>query len=282
MNVPFHVMRACLLLILLQLLLLPLLLLLLLPLPLPLLPLLSLLLPPPLPLFNVRRPPANITDNNTTQQPHERSVTMKPSTSAAIVLGGLLSTPATMTSASQANQQIEVTEGAVTFRVSRFGDGRTTPYRIYFWDKGLTGSSYRFDEDGHVVYFKAGSKVYHDRTEMDDGSLYFMSKREMMKKHKGHGGEMDDSSSSSSDDEEEEFDTYDCAQCTTALSAVCDSGLPEFCDGLDPHCLHRDGYSSVSTLCTNYESACATAVGACDAVCANEAGESHPRSGSSR
>lgn len=179
-----------------------------------------------------------------------------------------------MTVASRVNQQIEVTEGGVTFRVSRFGDGRTTPYRIYFWDNALTGSSYRFDEDGHVMYFKAGSKVYFDRTERDDGSLHFMSKREM--NHKGHG-KMD--SSFSSDDEE--FTTFDCAQCTTALSAVCDSGLPEFCDGLDPHCLHRDGYSSVRTVCINYESACATAFGACAAVCANEAGES-PLSGPSR
>lgn len=190
---------------------------------------------------------------------------MKPSTTASVLLG-LLSAPA-LAMPSKASQQIEVAEGGVRFKVTRFGDGRTTPYRIYFWDKVLTGSSYRFNKDGDVVYFKAGSKVYYDRQEVKDGSVTFMSKSEA--KHEGGDSKADDSSS-----DDEEFTTFDCTQCTTALSAVCDFGLPAFCDKLDPHCLHRDGYYSVSTLCNNYEGACATSVAACEQVCADELGES--------
>lgn len=59
-------------------------------------------------------------------------------------------------------QQLKIPENGYTFRVSRFDDGRKTPYRIYFWNEALTGSSYRFDGNGDLVYFKAGSEVYYD------------------------------------------------------------------------------------------------------------------------
>lgn len=162
-------------------------------------------------------------------------------------------------------QQIELAEGDVNFKITYFGDGRTTPYRMYFWEKSLTGSSFRFDEDGDVVYFKAGSKVYHDRKEMKDGSVAFMSKPEM--KNKGHS-KADDSPM-----DDEVFANFDCDKCTAALSTVCESGLPAFCDKLDPQCLHRDGYSSVSILCNNFRRACTTWAVDCEDVCTEELGE---------
>lgn len=62
--------------------------------------------------------------------------------------------------AAYANQQHSIKVGGHhTFKLSSFDDGRSTPYRVSFWDDSITGSSYRFGEDGNLVYFKAGSKI---------------------------------------------------------------------------------------------------------------------------
>lgn len=192
----------------------------------------------------------------------------KPSTTASVLLG--LLSGSSMTAASPllpsvpTKQQFKVTEGGVKFKVTHFDDGRRTPYRLYFWDNALTGSSYRFKEDGDVVYFKAGSNVYYDRTEKDNGTLHFLLKHE--KKHKRHG--MGGESSN------EECGDFNCAQCTAAVYALCDSGLPAFCGGLDLGCLHRDGSKSVSIVCHNYEGVCTTLATACDETCGDQPGES--------
>lgn len=182
---------------------------------------------------------------------------MKPSTTARVLLG-LLSASVMMIT-SQAHQQCEVTEQGTSFRVSHFDDGRTTPYRVYFWNKSLTGSSYRFEEDGGVPFFKAGSRTYFDPYETTTGKLKYLSKREHHKNaHQSNN----------------EFDAFDCAQCTAAVSAICDSGLPPFCDGLDPECLQKDGTKSVGILCDNYMGVCTTLAAKCAEVCSDEPGES--------
>lgn len=57
---------------------------------------------------------------------------------------------------------MSIKQGDHKFKLTGFGDGRSTPHRISFWDDSLTGSSYRFDAYGNLVYFKAGSQIYYD------------------------------------------------------------------------------------------------------------------------
>lgn len=159
-------------------------------------------------------------------------------------------------------------ENGSTFRVTRFDDGRDTPYRIFFWNEALTGSSYRFDGNGDLVYFKAGSEVYYDVVKNDsDGTIEFSRKAERSSEREAHDdGPMHDF--------REEFS---CDQCSEALSAVCgagtghEGGLYEFCDAVDVSALGSDGADSVEILCDNYGNACAKATALCGAVC--DAGE---------
>ncbi|CAM9835143.1 unnamed protein product [Scytosiphon promiscuus] len=155
-------------------------------------------------------------------------------TTAAWALLGLLSGPALSAKATQ--QQAKIQEGGYTFKVSRYNDGRTRPYRVFFWDDHLTGSSYRLDADGHVRYFKAGSEVYYDRVDMGDYSAAFRKKREG-KKMPPPGKAPDD----------EDLPGLNCDECSTALAAVCDSGLPKFCNAVEESILGSDGKKSVDS-----------------------------------
>ncbi|CAM9354990.1 unnamed protein product, partial [Hapterophycus canaliculatus] len=185
---------------------------------------------------------------------------MKPSTitTAAWTLLGFLSGPALVAKATQ--QQAKIQEGGYVFKVSRYDDDRTRPYRLFFWDDHLTGSSYRLDADGHVRYFKAGSEVYYDRVEMGDYSLTFKKKRE--------GSKM---TSTTKGPDDEELPGLSCGDCSVALTAVCDSGLPTFCKAVEESILGSHGKKSVEILCGNHKGACAKAKAACEGVCAAEA-----------
>lgn len=192
---------------------------------------------------------------------------MKTSTITTATWGllGLFSASA-MTAKATTQQQAKIHEGGYTFKVSRYDHGRSRPYRVFFWDDHLTGSSYRLDADGHVRYFKAGSEVYYDRTEMGDYSLDFKKKRE--------GSRMTTVGKESDD---EELPGLNCDECSVALAAVCDSGLPTFCEKVKESILGSDGKKSVDILCANQEGACAKGEAACEGVCAAEKGEDRRR-----
>lgn len=184
---------------------------------------------------------------------------MKKAFTTASILG-LLSAPAlgrVSTPAAAVQEMLEIEEGGIKFKVSRFTDGRSTPYRVYFWDEYLAGSSYRFSAQGHVEYFKAGSEVYYDRMEMDDESLTYLMKPKTRERSTKTGGKDD-------------LPTSGCAECTVALDAVCGTGLPMFCDKVRRSSLGPDGADSVEILCGAQEGACATAEGFCNLVCAAE------------
>lgn len=182
---------------------------------------------------------------------------MKAVTSVSIL--GLLSIPTLGRAHVPAvKETLEIEQGDVTFKVSRFTDGRSTPYRIYFWDEHLTGSSYRLSPEGHVEYFKAGDEVYYDRMEMDDESLTYLMKtktRDRSTKSVGHYSE-------------EPLPTSGCHECKMVYDAVCGSGLPMFCDKVRRYSLGADGADSVEILCGSLEGACITAKAYCGTVCA--------------
>lgn len=188
-------------------------------------------------------------------------------TTTAWSLLGLLSGPTLAAKAPQ--QQAKIQEGGYTFKVSRYDDDRARPYRVFFWDDHLTGSSYRLDADGHVRYFKAGAEVYYDRAEKGDYSLTFKKKLE--------GHRMGPDGKGPGDDEE--LPGLNCDDCSVALEAVCDSGLPAFCKAIKKSMLGHDGKKSVDVLCANHKGACAKAKAACEGVCAAEEGEDRPTSG---
>ena len=163
-----------------------------------------------------------------------------------------------------AHQQLQIRDGGFTFKVSRY-NGRKTPYRVYFWDKALSGSSYRFDEGGKLVYFKAGSEVY-SKVSIDPagGGIEFSRTTE------SRGGK---------NDEDDHYpgtgyawEDFSCAQCSS-LQNVCGSegsesgGLSEFCHAVNPAALGSDGTASVKILCDHRVHMCAKVATACDSKC---------------
>lgn len=181
---------------------------------------------------------------------------MKLSTITPIMLG-LLAGPGQM---AQAHQQISIKKGGHKFKLAGFDDGRSTPYRISFWDDSLTGSSYRFDGYGHLVYFKAGSKIYYDIHNDNSGVLAFSVKEESGVEKKMVKAEM----------HHERHDPFTCFQCSRMLSKVCDYGLPSFCKNVVlPSLGTDDGVASVSMLCDSADATCTTASNGCEDVCAS-------------
>lgn len=184
---------------------------------------------------------------------------MKLRTTTVAVLLGQLSALAAVAQAAQ--KMIEIPAGGYTFKLSLFDDGRTTPYRVFFADEYLTGSSYRLSADGHVQYFKAGAELYFDRTVQDDHSITFSKKPSEGRKHgKGRGGPHDDYHYPSS---EEPF----CTQCTEAIASICYSGLPEFCTMVDQSNFGYDGLQSMRVVCHNYGEVCTIVEDACHYLC---------------
>lgn len=184
---------------------------------------------------------------------------MKASTTASIL--GLLSAPALgMVSmpAAAVQESFRVEEGGVKFKVSRYIDGRSTPYRVYFWDRHLSGSTYRFGPVGHVEYFSAGSEVYYDRMEMDDESVTYSARTKIRD---------DESTTGSAHVPEEAMLTAGCNECLMAWDAVCGVGLPVFCSKVRRHYLGEDGAASVEILCDRQDGACDTTKRLCDHIC---------------
>lgn len=188
--------------------------------------------------------------------------TMKASTTASIVLG-LLSNPAMATD--PVKSQIEVPVGGVTFKLSKFHDGRTTPYRLYFWDEYLTGSSYRFGKTGYLEYFKAGSEVYYDRMEKTDGSVAYKSKEAS---ESGGRHEANDHMATMNQE------AVGCDDCVDDLAVLCGYSLPMFCESTDKSYLGMSGAASVDIVCDNYKGICSILEAGCATLCDAENGHS--------
>ena len=168
------------------------------------------------------------------------------------------------------HQQMKVQENDHTFKVTRFEGGRNTPFRIYFWNEALTGSSYRFSVNGDIMYFKAGSEVYYDVSHGGgDGPIEFRKKAESGGGGKPHG----DDYHNADDPVEDSRQEFGCYQCIEAVSAVCGDGwehpggLFKFCDTVDTSALGSDGALSVEILCGSAHNTCSKAVGVCASAC---------------
>lgn len=145
-------------------------------------------------------------------------------------------------------------------RLTAFGDARKSPYRVYFWDEYLTGSSYRFDDLGRLLYFAAGSYIYTPVHNVD-GTMDFSAK------YKPDGMK----TPSKSETPHDHYDESDaCPQCSKAMYHLCGYGLPEFCDNIALSGLEaeEEGRVSANILCNNYITACAAATVTCGSVCA--------------
>lgn len=55
---------------------------------------------------------------------------------------------------------LQVTEGGIEFKVDRFDDGRSNPYRVTFRDGDGVRSIYKFSTAGAVARIEAGSEKY--------------------------------------------------------------------------------------------------------------------------
>lgn len=162
-------------------------------------------------------------------------------------------------------QQNEIPEGGYNFMFSRYNDGRKTPSRVYFWDQALTGSSYRFDGDGNLVYFKAGSEIYSEVVVDDvDGSVEFSHTTES-----GKGSNHDEH-----DKPDYRWEDLSCTQCSMALHDLCGAegssaggGLAKFCDAVDLSDLGQHGAASAKILCDRHVNICAKGFAECGSVC---------------
>ncbi len=192
---------------------------------------------------------------------------MKTSTIASALLG-LLSSPVV---SAEEPLQLKIPSGddQYVFTLTKFMDGRSKPYRVYFWDDMLTGSSYRVDQNGDVVYFKAGSEVYFKMKEAEDGSITFKMKEERkMQKTVEEGSRrrkmlmtkdvMSDNDVEITKDmvvnedrvmlSEDDERTAQCTECMDDLDVI-GFTLPKFCQYVDFHSLGSDGQKSVKILC---------------------------------
>lgn len=179
--------------------------------------------------------------------------------------------------------QIVVKEprSGTTFKVSKFDDGRSTPYRVYFWDDSLRGSSYRFDMAGDLAYIRVGTEVYYDIEQngtAEGSTTSFASKdaggRMLVGEGEGEGEE--DSYVYLSQDAETDGARVDrlrrlndCSDCAVAWSAVCDTGLPGVCGMVGLPSLGDAGASSLEKMCSSFGSLCSSLStdAACDGQC---------------
>lgn len=184
---------------------------------------------------------------------------MKASAIASVLLG-LLSSPVA-TAEEPLQFKIPSQDDQYVFTLSKFMDGRSKPYRVYFWDDELTGSSYRLDLDGDVVYFKAGSEVYFNMKKAKDGSMtYKMKEEEKMQKTREAGSrqlqvskDMEMTEDITEDMVSEEDDRKaQCAECEDDQEIV-GPAMDKFCEYLDYDSLGPDGQTSVKILCSYRE-----------------------------
>jgi len=172
--------------------------------------------------------------------------------------------------------QLKIREEDYSFKVSRFEDERKTPYRIFFFDHhALTGSSYRFNDSGNLVYFKAGSEVYDEVSVTPAGGGIEFSAKERLR---GRNKKDDDGYHLKTDYIWEDFS---CHQCLRADHDLCGpeggelGGLTEFCNAVELSDLGSEGADSVEILCNRRVNTCAKLAKSCDLKCdaGGDAGE---------
>lgn len=179
--------------------------------------------------------------------------------------------------------QITVKEprSGTTFKVSKLDDVRNTPYRVYFWDDTLRGSSYRFDEAGDLAYLRVDREVYYDIEKNDgaaEGYNASFGKKDVGGRRMlvGEGGAEEDGYAHLSQDAETDGAQAgrrrrldDCTDCEVAWNAVCDTGLPVVCGMVGHPSLGDAGASSLGKMCSGFGSLCSSlsADSACGGLC---------------
>ena len=200
---------------------------------------------------------------------------MKSSTAATTFLLGLLAGTVVVTDAGW--DQIKIKDNGITFKVRRYDDGRTTPYRLIFRDGEK--SLYKIRYDGRVTHFKGGSEKYKVKYR-GNGDI-----REVIRKDNGVRMLLADDLNEDFVETEDLLDesisaegisptehrrlTYACDDCEEAWDVVCGPALSYICELVGNEILGTVGSQSVDTACDQFGSLCGSlsAEEACDGEC---------------
>lgn len=200
---------------------------------------------------------------------------MKYSAAATAFLLGLLAGTVVVTDAGW--DQIQIDDDGITFKVRRYDDGRTTPYRLIFSD-GDT-SLYRIRYDGRVTYFKAGSEKYNVKyrrngnirkvIRKDNGARTLLAD-DLSEDFVETEGRLDEGiSAEGASPTEHRHLTYACEDCEEAWDVVCGPALSYICELVGNEIFGTVGSQSIDTACDQFGSLCGSlsAGEACDGEC---------------
>lgn len=163
---------------------------------------------------------------------------------------------------------MSVEEGSIVFKVNKYDyDERPrTPYTVLFNVEDIGLSTYRFDADLRVKFFKADSETYKVRYRAD-GSVREVILEDSKKRtlfDAGHDGYHDEDATKV-DMPVQKRRLYSRDDCEADWYRVCNTGIPTVCN-LDGHSsLSVKGALSVAILCGTFGASCSNL--AADAAC---------------
>lgn len=178
--------------------------------------------------------------------------------------------------AEAARDRITVEAGGVSFKIDRYDDGRSKPYRVIFTEDGVR-SAYKFNIDGFVTNIKTGSEEYKVLYR-SNGDLKRVDLTSSRRRRLDLAEEVEE------EDHEEEESTevegsnlrstrgrrlYSCDHCAEAWDAICDEGVRSVCALVgygSP--LSAVAQASIDIMCETFGDACSRS-GACEA-CAGQ------------
>lgn len=149
-------------------------------------------------------------------------------------------------------------EDGISFRVGRYDDGRSKPYRVIYKEDG-TRSRYIFNTAGFVTDILVDEEEYDVLYESNsDLESVTLTQREETGATGGTGNGPTN------------IDLDDCDDCMDVWDAVCDEGVPSVCELLDYGSpITTSGEASISTFCEIFGNACSRSGGdeACEEQC---------------
>lgn len=164
-----------------------------------------------------------------------------------------------MPAAEAARESMTVEAGGITFKVDRYDDGRSKPYKVTFTDDGVK-STYRFNAAGFVTNIVVGSEKYKVQYE-SNGDLSKVKRtssgrRGLLVGAEGQNEEAEDGLLVGGDGlgllqvNDNHRRLYACDDCVEAWDAVCDDGVPSLCDLVDyGRPITSAAAASIATMC---------------------------------
>lgn len=168
-----------------------------------------------------------------------------------------------------ARDRMTVEEGGVSFKVDRYDDGRSRPYRVIFTQDGVR-SRYRFNTDGYVMNIKTGSETYKVLYRSDGDlkrvDLTSSGRRTLDEEVREASAVVEQDNLFESDRRRR---LYACGHCAEAWDAICNGGVLSVCALVGYGTpLSAVAEASIETMCGTFGEACLR-LDACDA-CAGQ------------